>query len=164
MREDAAAGLGQVTVEMLRETFDAWTVAETGGRFLAYRTGYSNYSGPRSLIRGCVIAQTAEGLAEQLCLQAWLEALPAAELEAVWRGTPAAGGRGMSGRTGAAAGFIAGQIAAEFPAYTVTVHPGRGGAAFHAVRCEAAAGTLFAVVTGDEDELRGALAAGPAAT
>ena len=75
---------GDVTLEMLRATFDGWTVAESGGRFWAVRSGSFTAFGPQSLIRGCVSAGTAAGLADQLCLQAWLESLPADELETVW--------------------------------------------------------------------------------
>ena len=82
--------LGGVTLEMLRATFDGWTAAETGGRFWAVRSGSFTAVGPESLIRGCVMAGTAVGLADQLCLQAWLESLPAAELAAVWRDGTAA--------------------------------------------------------------------------
>lgn len=58
------------------------------------------------------------------------------------------------------AGFIADEIAAEFPDYAVTVHPNWGGIAFHAVRSAPAAGGVFAIVTSDEAELRTALADG----
>jgi hypothetical protein len=91
---DAEVGelLGSLTVEMLRETFDHWTIAkrETGGWLLAIRSGWFDADGPRSLIRGCVMADTTTGLAEQLGIQAWLESLTAAELEAVWHDGSAA--------------------------------------------------------------------------
>jgi hypothetical protein len=88
---DVAGLLGSITVEMLRATFDHWTIGEReDGRLLAIRSGCFVADGPRSLIRGCVIADTPAGLAEQLGIQAWLEALTAAELEAVWRDGPAA--------------------------------------------------------------------------
>jgi hypothetical protein len=84
---DAELGelLGSITVEMLHETFEQWTIGEAAGRLLAVRTGCFGADGPRSLIRGCVMADTTVGLAEQLGIQAWLESLSAAELEAVWR-------------------------------------------------------------------------------
>jgi hypothetical protein len=89
---DAELGelLGCITVQMLRETFDEWTIGEAAGRLLAIRTGSFGAIGPRSLIRGCVVAETTTGLAEQLGIQAWLESLSAAQLEAVWREGPAA--------------------------------------------------------------------------
>jgi hypothetical protein len=82
--------LGSITVEMLRETFDQWTIGETAERLVAIRTGCFVAIGPRSLIRACVMADSAARLAEQLGLQAWLESLSGAELEAVWRSGPAA--------------------------------------------------------------------------
>jgi hypothetical protein len=89
-----AGMLGSITVDMLRETFDQWTIGETADRFLAIRAGYFAAFGPRSLIRGCVMAGTATGLAEQLGIQAWLESLSAAELKAVWQSGPTAGWTG----------------------------------------------------------------------
>jgi hypothetical protein len=84
---DAELGelLGSITVEMLHETFEQWTIGEAAGRLLAVRTGCFGADGPRSLIRGCVMADTTVGLAEQLGIQAWLESLPAAGLEDLWR-------------------------------------------------------------------------------
>jgi hypothetical protein len=76
---------GAVTLEMLRETFDQWTIGRVSGRLIAIRSGIFATQGPRSLIRGCVLADTVDGLAEQLGIQAQLEALPAADVEAVWR-------------------------------------------------------------------------------
>jgi hypothetical protein len=76
---------GAVTLGMLRETFDQWTIGRAGGRLVAIRSGIFATQGPRSLIRGCVLADTVDALAEQLGIQAQLEALPAAGLEAVWR-------------------------------------------------------------------------------
>jgi hypothetical protein len=89
---DVARLLGSITVEMLRATFDHWTIAERedDGRLLAIRSGCFVADGPRSLIRGCVLADTTTGLAEQLGIQVTLESLTAAELEAVWRDGPAA--------------------------------------------------------------------------
>jgi hypothetical protein len=66
-------------------TFDQWTIAQASSRFWAFRTGIFTAEGPRVLIKACVMAGTAERLADQLCLQAWLESLAAGELEAVWR-------------------------------------------------------------------------------
>jgi hypothetical protein len=76
---------GSITLEMLCETFDQWTIGRANGRVIAIRSGTFATEGPRSLIRGHVLADTVVGLAEQLGIQAWLEALPAADLEAVWR-------------------------------------------------------------------------------
>jgi hypothetical protein len=84
MGEAGPQGSG-ITVEMLRETFPGWTIVPTAGRLLAFRRGYFDYSGPASLFRGCVVAGTPEGLADQLCAQAWLESLTEAEVGALWR-------------------------------------------------------------------------------
>jgi hypothetical protein len=77
--------LAGITVAMLRETFDNWTIGEVDGCLWAFRAGTFTGEGPRSLLRPCVTAGSAPGLADQLCLQARLESLSAAELEAVWR-------------------------------------------------------------------------------
>jgi hypothetical protein len=74
-----------VTVDMLRETFDHWRIGEVAGRWWAVRSGTVAADGPRSLVRPVVSAGTLEGLADQLCVQAWFASLSAAELEAVWR-------------------------------------------------------------------------------
>lgn len=83
-------GLGVITAGMLRATFDHWRVFEQGGRWWATRPGVVEEYGPRSLIRPLVVAGSLEGLGEQLSVQEWLRRMPAAELEAVWRGGPAA--------------------------------------------------------------------------
>jgi hypothetical protein len=80
-----AAGVGEVTADMLRETFDHWRIFEKDGRHWAMRPGAVEQEGPRSLIRPLVCAMTLVGLAEQLSLQEWLRRMTAAELEAVWR-------------------------------------------------------------------------------
>jgi hypothetical protein len=77
--------LGQISVEMLRATFDHWRIFEKDGRWWALRPGIAMTAGPRSLIHPLICAMTREGLAEQLSLQEWLRRMPAAELEAVWR-------------------------------------------------------------------------------
>jgi hypothetical protein len=79
-------GLGMITESMVRETFDHWRIFEKDGRYWALRPGIAATEGPRSLICPLVCAVSLEGLAEQLSLQEWLRRMPAAELEAVWRG------------------------------------------------------------------------------
>jgi hypothetical protein len=79
-----AAGPGEVTADMLRETFDHWRIFERDGRWLAVRGGEVAGDGPRSLIRPLVDAITLVGLAEQLSLQEWLRRMSAAKLEAAW--------------------------------------------------------------------------------
>jgi hypothetical protein len=80
-----AGGFGEVTAEMLRETFDHWRIFGKDGRWWAMRSGTATGEGPRSLILPFVCAMSLDGLAEQLSLQEWLRRMPAAELEAVWR-------------------------------------------------------------------------------
>jgi hypothetical protein len=85
-RAVALAGeFGEVTADMLRETFDHWRIFEKDGRWWAMRPGAVEQEGPRSLIRPVVRAATLRDLAEQLSLQEWLRRMTAAELEAVWR-------------------------------------------------------------------------------
>lgn len=82
----AVAGeFGEITAEMLRETFDDWRIFERDGRRWAMREGTATTEGPRSLIHPVLCAMTLDGLAEQLSLQEWLRRMTAAELEAVWR-------------------------------------------------------------------------------
>lgn len=72
---------------------------------------------------------------------------------------PAVPGRGEAARWEAAA--AARRLAAEFPAYEVTPRPGWAGYALHAVaRAGADAAGVYAAVSGSEDEVRDALAAG----
>lgn len=80
-----AGEFGEITLDMLRATFDHWRIFEKDGRHWAMRAGAAAGEGPESLIRPVVYAMTLEGLAEQLSLQEWLRKLSAADLEAVWR-------------------------------------------------------------------------------
>jgi hypothetical protein len=75
---------GEVTVDMVRATFDHWRVFDENGRWWALRAGMAGGSGPASLIRPVVCAMTLQGLAEQLSLQEWLRRMTAEELAAVW--------------------------------------------------------------------------------
>jgi hypothetical protein len=77
---------GTLTAGMVRETFDHWRIFETCGKWRAFRSGMAAGEGPASLIQPVVTAASLTRLAEQLCMQEWLRSLPAAELEAVWRG------------------------------------------------------------------------------
>ena len=76
---------GEITLEMLRETFPKWRVFEAGGAWWALREGKQEESGPRSLLRRVMGAPDVPRLAEKLCLQEWLDGLDPAELETVWR-------------------------------------------------------------------------------
>lgn len=65
---------------------DHWRIFQACGKWRAFRSGMAADEGPASLIQPVVTAASLTRLAEQLCLQEWLRSLPAAELEAVWRG------------------------------------------------------------------------------
>jgi hypothetical protein len=82
----APDGFGTLTAGMVRETFDHWRIFEACGKWRAFQSGMAAGGGPASLIQPVVTAASLTWLAEQLCLQEWLRSLPAAELEAVWRG------------------------------------------------------------------------------
>jgi hypothetical protein len=79
------AALGEITPQMLRDTFPKWRVFESGGVWWALREGKAEEDGPRSLLRIVIGARDVPGLAEKLCLQEWLDGLDPAELDAVWR-------------------------------------------------------------------------------
>lgn len=95
--DDPAAGFGDVTAEMLRQTFDHWRIFEKDGHWWAMRAGKATTAGPQSLIHPVVCAMTPLGLAEQLSLQEWFRRMPAAELEDVWRDGIAASERAREG-------------------------------------------------------------------
>lgn len=80
-----AASLGDVTPDMLRETFGGWRVFESGGVWWAIRGGKVAEGGPESLLRVAIGDRRPAGLAEKLCLQEWLDNLGPGELAAVWR-------------------------------------------------------------------------------
>jgi hypothetical protein len=80
-----AAETGDITMDMLKETFDHWRIFKCAGWFWAMRSGETVVvDGPRSLIRPVLIAVTVLGLAEQLSIHEWLRRMTAAELDAVW--------------------------------------------------------------------------------
>jgi hypothetical protein len=82
----APDGSGALTAGMVRDTFDHWRIFQACGKWRAFRSGMAAGEGPASLIQPVVTAATLTRLAGQLCVQEWLRTLPAAELEAVWRG------------------------------------------------------------------------------
>jgi hypothetical protein len=83
---NSAAGLGEITVGMLRATFPAWRVFEHVGAWWAVRPGIEKFDGPESLRVRAVTAPDLTSLAERLCLQDWLDGLEDDELERVYRG------------------------------------------------------------------------------
>jgi hypothetical protein len=82
---EQAGKFGEITLDMLKATFDHWRIFEKDGRFWAMRSGAVTADGPESLIRPFAWSLTTEGLGELLSLQEHLRRMSAAELEAVWR-------------------------------------------------------------------------------
>jgi hypothetical protein len=79
------SALGEVTAEMLRETFPHWRVFESGRVWWAMRPGACPEHGPGSLLKRVLGAPDLPGLADRLCLQQHLDQLDPEELAAVWR-------------------------------------------------------------------------------
>lgn len=77
---------GEITVEMLRQTFPRWRVFEHVGAWWATRGGIQVWDGPRSLIVRSLTAPDLVTLADRLCAQEWLDSLEDDALEAVYRG------------------------------------------------------------------------------
>jgi hypothetical protein len=77
--------LGEITPEVLRNTFPAWRVFDGSGAWWATRCGVQEWTGPESLLRRVLCAPDLTALAEKLCLQEWLDGLGADELAAVYR-------------------------------------------------------------------------------
>jgi hypothetical protein len=88
------ASLGEITPAMLRETFPQWLIREgADGNLVAVRDGPVVLHGPKSLLRRTVSAADPTALAEQLCVQEWLDGLDAGSLAAAWRDVLAQGAR-----------------------------------------------------------------------
>jgi hypothetical protein len=81
--------LGEITVEMLRQTFPKWKFFLSGDTWWAIRGGLQTWNGPRSLLLRSLSAPDLVKLADRLCAQTWLEGLDDEELAAVYRGDPA---------------------------------------------------------------------------
>jgi hypothetical protein len=81
--------LGEITVDMLRQTFPEWRFFPSGDRWWAIRGGLQTWDGPRSLLLRSLSAPNLVALADRLCAQAWLDGLDDEELAAVYRGDPA---------------------------------------------------------------------------
>ena len=82
--------LGEITVEMLRQTFRAqWRIFQSGGSWWAIRGGLQTWDGPRSLLLRSLSAPDLVALADRLCAQAWLDSLDDEELAEVYRADPA---------------------------------------------------------------------------
>jgi hypothetical protein len=78
------ASLGEITREILGETFPRWRVFYHLGGWFAIRQGTQKYDGPESLIRRVLVAPDLTTLAEKMCVQEWLGSLDPVFLEAVW--------------------------------------------------------------------------------
>jgi hypothetical protein len=80
------AGHGEITIEMLRQTFPRWRIFQTGGTWWAIRGGVQTWDGPRSLLLRSLTGPGLMTLAERLCRQEWLDGLDDDALETVYRG------------------------------------------------------------------------------
>jgi hypothetical protein len=78
-------GLGPVTAEMLRDTFPQWHIFSQLGAWWATREGSQKFTGPQSLIRRVLVADSLAALGDKLCLQEWLDGLDPLALDQVWR-------------------------------------------------------------------------------
>ena len=88
-RPEYLSSLGEITVEMLRQTFREWRIFQSGGSWWAIRGGLQTWDGPRSLLLRSLSAPDLVALADRLCAQAWLDGLDDEELAEVYRGDPA---------------------------------------------------------------------------
>ncbi len=77
---------GEITVEMLRQTFPQWRIFPSDGTWWAIRGGVQTWDGPRSLLLRSLTASDLMTLADRLCAQEWLDGLDDDALEAVYRG------------------------------------------------------------------------------
>ncbi len=82
--EPAAAVAGEITVQVLRESFPQWRIFWQAGQWWALRGGPVRLDGPESLLLRCITAVDLTGLAEKLCLQERLDRLDPQELAAVY--------------------------------------------------------------------------------
>lgn len=77
--------VGQLDLESLRAACPGWHIAGSSGNWHAFRGGISMLDGPWSLLRRHLRADTLLVLAEQICLQYYLDGLSDQELAEVWR-------------------------------------------------------------------------------
>ena len=77
--------IGEITAEMLRDSFPQWHVFSQFGAWWATREGSQRFTGPQSLIRCVLVAEALSALGDKLCLQEWLDGLDALALDQVWR-------------------------------------------------------------------------------
>jgi hypothetical protein len=83
--EHAAAVVGAMTVQALRESFSQWRIFWQAGKWWALRGGRVVLEGPESLLLRVLTARDLTGLAEKLCVQERLDRLGPRELAAVYQ-------------------------------------------------------------------------------
>ena len=76
---------GELDPGSVRATFPGWCISGSPGQWYAFRGGVEVLDGPRSLLRCYLHADTLPALAEQLCLQSYLDGLSDQELAEVWQ-------------------------------------------------------------------------------
>jgi hypothetical protein len=76
---------GELGLDSVRATFSSWHVGGSCGNWYAFRGGAVALSGPRSLLHRYLHTGTLLALAEQLCLQEYLDSLSDQELAEVWQ-------------------------------------------------------------------------------
>jgi hypothetical protein len=81
------ASFGEITVEMLMQTFPQWRIFRAGGAWWAARAGLQCWTGPESLLLRVISAADLIALAERLCVQSWLDGLDDKALAAVYEGS-----------------------------------------------------------------------------
>jgi hypothetical protein len=75
----------RLDLDTLRAIFPAWRISGSPNHYFAVRGGFEALDGPRSLLHRYLAATTLLELAEQLCLQEYLDGLSDRELEEVWQ-------------------------------------------------------------------------------
>jgi hypothetical protein len=76
---------GELDSGSVRAAFPGWHIGGSDGNWYAFRGGAVAPDGPRSLLRCYLRADTLPALADQLCLQVYLDGLSDEELAEVWR-------------------------------------------------------------------------------
>jgi|SRR5271165_2698499 len=82
---DRGIARGEITVEMLRQTFPGWRIFQSNGTWWAIRGGVQTWHGPRSLLLRSLAESDLLTLADRLCAQEWLDGLDDDALEAVYK-------------------------------------------------------------------------------
>ena len=77
--------VAKLDLDILRAAFPSWHIAGSADNWHAFRGGLSMLDGPWSLLRCHLHAATLVDLAEQLCLQEYLDGLSEHELAEVWQ-------------------------------------------------------------------------------